>query len=205
MQHQTTLPAAALKGAAHCAAKSDVRYYLNAVLVERTSSGKVLVAATDGNILGAQVVEQLDPGEGGAFQCLLPLDAVKALPKGGDVVLTFSREKGEAPRFSLSTGAAERGGLAVDGRFPDWRRVVPREASGEAAQFDPDLLARLQKAARTALGGSKLLLEVHHNGARNAALVGIPGRDEWIGVIMPMVAKHEPAPVAGLARPFVED
>lgn len=203
MQHQVTLPVAALKGAAHCAAKNSPRYYLNAVLVERTDSGKVLAVATDGGILAAQVIEQPGTAEIGApFQCLLPLDAVKALPKSGDVVLTFSHEPGRAPRFSLDTGATEHGGLAVDGRFPDWRRVVPREASGEAAQFDADLLHRLQKAARTVLDSRSALLDLHHNGL-NGTLVSVGEVDHWLAVIMPLRAIQS-APTAILAEAIAD-
>lgn len=201
---QVTLPVEALKAAATLAPKHDVRYYLQSVCIERTEQGKVFVVATDGHALSAQWIVQDETVFEQPFQCLLPFDAVKALPKAGTAELTYlPGEEEKSARYSIKCGAGAWAGDVQEGRYPDWRRIVPRTASDEPAQFDADLLQRLQKAARMAYGQKGLLLSVHYNGDAGT-LVSAENREDWIGVIMPWKPKHPLSSVESLTTAFTE-
>jgi DNA polymerase III sliding clamp (beta) subunit (PCNA family) len=201
MEHSAiALTAQALKAAAITApVKADVRYYLMAVCIQRADAGDVFAIGTDGHCLSAQKVEQSRRITGEPFECLLPLDAVKALPKKGEVLLSFDSD---AKTYSLSHADGTRSGAVVDGRYPEWRRIVPREASGEAATFDPDLLARLQKSARTAVDVKAAALRIHHNG-ENSTLASTAETDAWIGVCMPLRIKETLPAVSSLVSDFI--
>lgn len=202
---QVTIPVEALKAAATAAPKNDARYYLNSVCVERTEQGKVFVVATDGHALSAQWIEQEGlPVTGQPFQCLLPLDAVKALPKTGIVELTFTPGEGvEIPLYHIRCGLGAWSGAVVEGRYPEWRRIVPRTASDEPAQFNPELLQRLQKAARMAYGEKDLLLAVHYNGD-SGTLVSTGNREDWIGVVGPVRQRDPLTSAESLTAAFME-
>jgi DNA polymerase III sliding clamp (beta) subunit (PCNA family) len=201
MEHSAiALTAQVLKAAAITApVKADARYFLMSVCIQRTDSGDVFVIGTDGHCLSAQKVEQPRRITSESFECLLPLDAVKALPKKGDVLLSFDSD---AKTYALSHADGTRSGAVVDGKYPYWRQVLPREASGEAAQFDPDLLVRLQKSARTAADSKAAALRIHHNG-ENGTLASTAETDAWLGVCMPLRIKETLPAVSSLVSDFV--
>ena len=73
--------------------------------------------------------------------------------------------------------------------YPDWRRVVPADASGEAAQFNATYVGELGKAARLLLKHSKTmpaesLIHIHHNGV-HGALVTFGARADCLAVLIP--------------------
>lgn len=73
------------------------------------------------------------------------------------------------------------------GRYPDWRRIVPRSVTLEPAQFDPQLLAKMHDAFAAALNlkkGKFVPLTLSTNGARGAAVADC-GRCNILGIIMP--------------------
>ena len=70
----------------------------------------------------------------------------------------------------------------LDGKFPDYRRVVPEKASGEPAQFNPELLMRVQKACQL-LGDKTFAVSYNGNNpsfsvVRNLVMVIMPWRQE---------------------------
>ena len=82
---------------------------------------------------------------------------------------------------------------AIDGTFPDYRRVIPATTDGVTAQFDPAQLVTFQKAA--ALIGGHAVPTLHHNGD-GPALVTVKDmgeRDAFIifGVLMPFRTSAE--------------
>lgn len=135
-----TVPVKHLAAALHLAGKTDIRYYLNSVFLDAKSG---CIVATDGTcayisrpgLLVGLVADVLMPRE-------FVEDVVKAAKKAEYAVITEDGGK-------LSTESCM--GRVVDGHFPDWRRIYPSKVSGETAQFDKDLLARVAKANK-ALG-----------------------------------------------------
>jgi len=180
----------ALKAATQCAATKDIRYYLCGVLVEFTHKpDTAIVAATDGHILfaGLATIAQ-DAGsapvpEKGA-QIIIPIDVCKKVKP------THKNN----PFITLSQIGPQQWQLGdilftpIDGKFPDWRRVVPRYADVHAAAqvpayHQPELLTRALAALRAYRDRPKLTPDLYQRGD-NAAVMH-DGTNECVVVIMP--------------------
>lgn len=121
-----------LKAALCIAAKEDIRYYLNGVLVE---AGALVtrVVATDGHMLFAHDYKHGSPQWEGKF--IIPRDTLEMLTKPRatvDIVqveiIKLATHKDavhevEEARFVFP---AQIGFKPVQGVFPDYRRVAPR-------------------------------------------------------------------------------
>lgn len=164
--------------------KKDIRYYLNAVCIDVRATDIVAVA-TNGHILVALPLatdSTIVPG-----QYIIPRDVLENLKpayKGAQVTVTIDPT---AQTVSVNVGGSSTSTQLVDGRFPEWRRVVPRVVSGKVSQFDADYVAAFGKI--NALLGSKHSPAIAHNGGsenlvEGAARVLLTG--EAIGVLMPM-------------------
>jgi len=166
-----------LKAAYIFTATHDIRYYLHGVLVE-ISSTETRLAATDGScavVLRDQVtsgVQDVMP------EIIIPNDTIK---------LALSTKKVSLPLSMSVDGKWSLGGIGFEpifAKFPDYRRVMVSEVSGDAGDFDLELLSRFSKAAKAL--GVKSTPIVRQNGS-NGAQVQVLGReDEFVGVIMPM-------------------
>lgn len=167
------IPTDHLKAALLFAAKKDVRNYLNGVLIE-WDNDNVFIVATDGHRLFAakhHADEPMDPGS--------------AIIPHADVKLALTGYKLDEIVFTPAANTLARVSFQpIDGTFPDWRRVVPTEITGEAAQFDPRYVGDLAKASK-ALGVKDAQAHVYHNGY-NAALVTFGGREDCFAILMPM-------------------
>lgn len=91
---------------------------------------------TNGSILFAcrTEYETTDTPQNGPYELIIPADVVKTISKKAKTVVLESLSDG---RYMLESKVFS----AVDGKFPDYRRVIPQECTGETAQFDPVLLA----------------------------------------------------------------
>jgi DNA polymerase-3 subunit beta len=170
-----------------CAAKQDIRYYLKGVLVDARASDVTLVT-TDGHRLLAypvavDAIEALAPG-----QYIIPREALEAVKpaKAGRVTLPITIEIDTAKGLENKiTGATSVVTPLIDGKFPDWRRVLPKTVSGEPAQYQAEYLGDFGRIAD--LLGTKYP-HIHHNGS-SAAIVGNLGAA--LGVLMPMRSDAE--------------
>jgi DNA polymerase III sliding clamp (beta) subunit (PCNA family) len=117
------------------AAKSDVRYYLNGVLVDASAEGVFLVG-TDGHAIA---VARIDATPHPARQYIIAGEVADLIAKNKRKPIAFDID---AMRFD-SINAVE-----VDGRYPDWRRVIQYKPSDAIAFFDPKFHARVDAAAR---------------------------------------------------------
>lgn len=168
------------------AAKQDVRYYLKGVCIDVRASDVTLLA-TDGNVLLSVPVEPADVEETTIGQFIIPrelLDAVKPA-KVGRASLPITITIGEEGACSVA-GATTASGKLVEGRYPDWRRVMPAMCSGEAGQYDPAYYG-LWGDVRALLTGSKGKAHpvIHQNGRAGCARVSQLGRGA-IGVMAPL-------------------
>lgn len=148
-----------LKAAIHCAAAKDVRFYLQGVHLEVCSNGDVHIVSTDGNVLFAGLIcapnaQWTDTPQKCPWSMILPLDVVKAAvkTKAPGVTLTAMPDG----RYML----ADRVFAPVDGKFPDWRRVIPSNheldsCEAKPAQFNPDLLTAARDALNEWFGSKK--------------------------------------------------
>src|SRR5690606_29439179 len=125
---EITLPQSELKslldGSAFAMAQQDVRYYLNGMLFE-LAPGHLRVVATDGHRLALQTLA-LQNSPDANLQVILPRKAVVELSRllsadEGDISLSFGRSHVKA-----RTGDMVFSSKLVDGKFPDYNRVLPR-------------------------------------------------------------------------------
>lgn len=170
------IPTAILKAALVCASTEKVRYYLNGVYVDP----KGFLVSTDGHRLFCGKID-FDPGQAPFEGWIIPSDAIKRALTGY--------------KADTITIAPDRVGAImcapVDGTYPDWRRVVPDELSGETAQFNPTYVADMGKIGVILRGKRRNSLDahIHHNGEGPAAIT-FPEIDDAFAVLMPIRAHH---------------
>ena len=158
----------ALAQVAHCMAKNDVRYYLNGVFL----SGDYAVA-TDGHRLAWAPV-------GSHYPAILPADSVyQIIGMSGSVLL------GESQLIVEQTGERFTTKL-VEGRYPDWQKVIPSEAIGMLTFNREEAIGAIQQALiggdmmRVALDDGALVLS--NEGAESAINVQVDGQVDQTGV-----------------------
>lgn len=177
-----------LKAVSRFMAKQDIRYYLNGVLVEVYRNVAYLVA-TDGHRLAAARLERPDGETWEPGEVIIPGECIAAALKSGNVaerrlplVLTVDGE-----RFEFDACGKVTAGKVVEGKFPDWRKVIPGKVSGEVAHFNAEYLIDCHKAAADL--GSKFSPPIGHNGD-GAALIVL--RQDVLAVVMPMRGADRP-------------
>ena len=190
-----TFKTSSLFAALECAAKKDIRYYLQGINIQIKKIGVGMVYGTDGHILFAGQL----PYEGdyvAELNIIIPTDAVKRLDKKPE----FTELEFDGQNYML--GGARF--VPVDGRYPDVGRVIPdidhntEQASGT---YNPDLLVRGRAALSLYLGVKpKDTFNFIQRG--NDSAVMHAGTNECLVVIMPMRAGHE-APYAGFNRSYM--
>lgn len=180
------IPVDLLKAAHACVSTEETRYYLNGVFVDPRG----WLVATDGHRLFAARISGIEgtlPPEG----VIIPRDTIKKALTGykqqtitltdkalGDTLCTF-----------------------IDGTFPAWERVVPKETSSQTAQFNPAYVGDMGKIAKL-VGANNGYPHIWHNG-EGPALVSFFPREDCFAVLMPVrsaVSSHE-WPFAALQLP----
>lgn len=125
-------------------AQQDVRYYLNGLLLE-TADGTLRAVATDGHRLAlAEIPVEASVERGG--QVIVPrkgvLELLRLVDGEGDVEITLGsnhvRVEANDIRFTSKL---------IDGRFPDYDRVVPKDPTNVIHADRTSLRAGLQRAA----------------------------------------------------------
>jgi DNA polymerase-3 subunit beta len=182
-------------------AKNDVRYYLHGIALEIGQTESRLIA-TDGHRLGVFRLLSDQPAVATPFTIILPTELVEHIkPNKGEVEITIGPEEQGSKLLTLTQNGVAFRGLALDGTFPDWRRVIPREISGVAAQFNLNYIGDLGKATRILRGKNALGVGIGHNG-NSGALIDLAD-ENFVGVLMPMrgdAPKSVPAWVFGDLR-----
>lgn len=143
-------------------AVQDIRYYLNGMLLS-LQGDRLIMAATDGHRLAVDALVLEQPPEHG-MDVILPrktaLELIKLLADNDEPVhfqMTNSQVVIRHPQFELRS-------KVVDGKFPDWQRVVP---SGYEAGF----LINRQRLSQ-ALNRAAILTNEKYRGVRLALTTG---------------------------------
>jgi len=191
------IPATRVKALLVIAATKDVRYYLNGVAFDGSTPGRVHAVATDGHRLLALNIEDnkgtAPAWPAGRAPVIVPrelLESVKPIKNGRtvhDLVITLTWESDRLPAQVSVKGITVASGGAIDGAYPDWRRVFPRATSGKTAQFNAGYVGEFQKVHEL-LGGA-YSPQIAHNGD-GGALVTFPGHYDAMAVLMPMRADN---------------
>ncbi len=166
------------------AADKDIRYYLNGVYVEFQATRTVYVA-TQGHMLGIYTDDTMTNDD--VHNVIIPRDVVKMLkPKHGKLrmgTLHINPDTREA-RILNPANSQDLGFKPIEGKYPDYRRVVPTETSNECANYNAEYLyafAQVNKMLGASTPGHVMLQQ---NGDK-AAIVKLC-RDQFTGVIMPV-------------------
>lgn len=193
-----TIDHSVIKALLICVPKIDVRYYLKGVAVDARADGTVVLVATDGHRMlcypvAVENVEAPAPGE-----YIIPRELLEAVKpaKAGRTTLPIHVSIDTAPdmpdperagvtikgRTSITiTGATTTVGAPIDGKYPDYRRIIPASTSGEAAQYQPDYIAGFGDICK--LLGGKYGPYINYNGNACAVVSNLPGA---FGLLMPM-------------------
>lgn len=182
----------------HLAAKQDVRYYLNGVFVEATES-ETRCVGINGHVIGVArdaCVNGMDRQP--VVALIVPRNIVELIVKTtkgkGHIALWCTDGK-----WVAKTGQSDIAFEPIDGRYPEYRAVIPQESSGEVAQYNPELMALFTKAAKSL--GSRSVPEVTHNGL-NGTLVTLDGSSDFLGVVMPFRVKKRQGVDVSWGRDF---
>jgi DNA polymerase-3 subunit beta len=142
---------AALKAVSRFAAKQDIRYYLQGVLVESNPTETRLIA-TCGHTLAVHRSQHTGKNVG-YWTGIVPLATVTALLKMKathktlrDAPIALSvQESGEIRADWIDQSINFR---AIDGKFPDYQKVIPAELDGTPAWYQPEYLQRIVDSAK---------------------------------------------------------
>ena len=186
-----------LKAVANAMANDKYRAYLNGVNVETGPNGTVLVA-TDGDILITAYDKTKTLPE--SVKLIIPADAVKAFkPARAQAHVELSTQDGKTWRLGNILFAP------IDGNFPDWRRVIPKETPNTISINDAWFSAKNQMAMNKAakeLGGT---WTIYPDGL-NAALVifGELKKDvQVVGVIVSFRSNRATFKMPSWAQPTI--
>lgn len=144
-----TLPASTLKyllSMVHFAmAAQDIRYYLNGMLLV-VEGNVVRAVATDGHRLAMCEVSK-DGAAAGKIEAIVPrktiLELSRLLPESDEPV----RVQMAANQVRFSFGAIELVSKLVEGKFPDYQRVIPAGNTKVFAICRDELMSALNRAA----------------------------------------------------------
>jgi DNA polymerase-3 subunit beta len=179
-----TIDRNALRAVSRFAATKDIRYYLVGVQVE-SNALETRLCATDGHTLAVHRADAKGDNEG-SWTGILPLDAVTTLLKMKPAIKSLKDEPIHLTIAESGEIRADWNGQsiitrAVDGRFPDYRRVIPETLDGAPAWINPDYLARIVEAAKDIGIGAGFQFGFGGNSCSMAHI----GSD-MVAVVMPM-------------------
>ena len=172
-------------------AQQDVRYYLNGLLLE--AEGKTLRAvATDGHRLALAEVDLKDKVVKDE-QVILPrkgvLELNRLLDGEGNLTVLLGTN-----HFRVETEGTRLTSKLIDGRFPDYNRVIPEKATGvvrserrvlrEALQRTAILANEKYRGVRLELGANNLVISANNpeqEEATETVVVEYDGNEAEIG------------------------
>jgi len=173
----------ALKAVALFCSKEETRYYLKGVNLQFRDD-HVIMVATNGHYLTAMRQSLDEPLDSPIADTIIPIELIERIKL--DKKIDMAELYIDGRRISITYMGATYADGAIDGSFPDWRRITPSSVSGEAAQYDASYAAIYMKAAR--MFDKSAQIKIAHNGLSPALVTWLPvesGLDAF-GVLMPI-------------------
>lgn len=193
-----TLKIKDIKAVSHAMANKDVRYYLNGMQIEHNGI-ETRLAATDGHRIHLVRVENNTALVSEPVKYIIPRDFILQLIKTKfskndikQVTLTFSDIKVAA---ALPNGD-EIVSKLIDGVFPDYNRVIPKNPSGEYAYLKPEYQLDAANGLIDYSENKNLTIKIKHNGEGTAVLA----YGNYLALIMPV--RNDFAPLSD--NPYAE-
>ena len=155
----------ALKVAVLAAGKNDVRYYLNGIHIEACAGDEVNIVATDGHMI-ARVTLEAPVAEPhcytiarAAVEQLIKSTVVARDRSPNEITETIDLNYTPAEMLNTQDGANVSHHELIDGRFPDYHRVLygKTDGTGDAVQtigIEIDCMTNALKAAKL-IGANK--------------------------------------------------
>lgn len=107
----------------------DIRYYLNGVCLQNSSDGFYAVA-TNGHVMAvAKLGEKL---EGDDFEIIIQNVTAKIIASCKERFGLDLEHESDTKRVSIKTQDVTQILKAIEGKYPDWRRIIPQ---GDTAQL----------------------------------------------------------------------
>ena len=198
-----TLKTSVLRAALICAAKKDLRYYLQGICISINGPDVAMVYGTDGHVLfaGQCPIEVIDAPEAYGFQIIIPSDTIKAIDKKAEFIDLETIEGGAKDYYLLGNARFQ----AINARYPDISRVVPsRDAFTEQkiSYFDPEFIVRGNEALAMYYGTKKR--KVFFSLLQRGDYSGVihDGKNDALVVIMPM--RNDSGTYQGLNPDFMQ-
>lgn len=182
-------------------AQKDIRFFLNGVMLEIGAMTSRLVA-TDGRMLGVLHLQELgDPKLiGHTEQYIIPIDVIAKLkPKKRsnnkvDFIIGDPDKEGNVKALARFDGETLEFNM-INGVYPNYRKIISKQAAGGIVQIDPELLVRFKKAVID-LGDSDGLMQVTPNSMSSSYLTCFDKR--FFAVVMAWI----PNGIAGRPLPY---
>ena len=175
----------ALKAVALFCSKDETRYYLKGVNLQFRSD-HVIMCATNGHMLSVIRQAFADPLDSPIPDTIVPIELIDRIKL--HKALDYAELYVDGRRVSITYMGATYQDGSIDGSFPDFRRVIPQNVSGEVAQFDPQYITIFAKAKAMLSGIKTPLVPISHNGLGPALMDWCTCDDTHIsgfGVLMP--------------------
>lgn len=176
-----------LKALRHCAATEDIRYYLNGVLLETTAEGKFYVGTE-----GHRIAVFHEPWDGNEeredVRIVIPRDVLEALRLPKQRQITSILSKMPDGRWLLDPQVeAAIAFRPIDGKYPEWRGVIPTKVSGAAGNYNWEYVRSFIKIKHELEGddGDYQAVQLWQNG-ENAGLVTYHEDRNFLGCVMPL-------------------
>lgn len=153
----------------HAISSEETRYYLNGVMMHSVAIGDkpaLRAVATDGHRLARADETATFSGDAAAFaQYIIPRKAINEMKKlvdkpEGNVTLNFS-----ATAMSLTTGNVTLKTKLIDGTFPDYDRVIPKNAKWEVKIPCEDFRDAVERVATVVDGKTRAVKLLFKKGA----------------------------------------
>lgn len=173
-----------LKAAINCAGKKGIRYYLNGVCIDFIEPQKVAIIAIDGHCMFVCNADCDDSYTDFVGRVVIPGDAVTAALKSYDKKAPYIALKHiEGISYQLGNVVFNM----IEGKFPDYRRVIPAPFEPSIANFDQDVVNKSVKAMMDYEGyKTSHKIAIVQNGDNAAVIKSL--NDQALCVLMPLRA-----------------
>ncbi len=180
---QVTIKQSTIKAVSYAMAKKDIRYYLNGMLLQHNGEETRLVA-TDGHRLNMAVIEHESGLVCDLIEVIIPDTLIGQIIKAKaprhdkrkEITITIDGDKIAATMPDGTQSIAK----AVDGKFPDYQRVIPDSFSREISQFSPEYMGQAYDSVRAYLE-CDCYPEFLHSGSSVGGIVA----DNFLALVMP--------------------
>lgn len=175
----------------------DVRYYLNGVAIQPAAQGGAYIVATNGHLLGVFY----DAKAQASASVIIPnsRDLVKACTmtkseakKGGHRLLCHDGISATVYADGMDRIVYSESISLIDGRFPDWTRVVPRTIQEYATvpAVNPGYLERFTEVAKS-VNSTYPSVRIYSGETPDDGVAVLTDRPDFVGVLMPMKKGHD--------------